>query len=124
MHSDNQKAPALLVGGDGDADAHIGVLRLLLVGGVALGIQIIAPPVSQGGNHGAGGGILGLAHIRLLNKAVCNQVFDLVQLGVPRGFAQGEEQGHGTGGHGGGEIRENGDEFFHEVPSFAERGLP
>ena len=53
-----------------DADAHISIIPgadVVLVGGF---VEIVAPPVPQGLDHGIGGGVLHLLHIYVLNADV------------------------------------------------------
>ena len=113
LHTDDLEAAAILRRRNGDADAHIGVFHLLLVCSIFLRVQVIAPTVTQGGNHGVGGSVLCFVHVRILYKAVFNQVFNLIQLGISGCFPDGKAQRNRAGGQGGGCIGENRYQFFH-----------
>ena len=86
IHGLDQKA-LLLLCLDGDADAHIGIVHLLLMGVVFAGGDIVAPPVAKGFDHGGRRGVLHGRLVGVSDESFQNQAFQLFQLGaggIPR----------------------------------------
>ena len=78
-HIDDQKSTGILRILDGHAHANIGIFRLLPVGFIFAGRDVIAPPVTGGFDHGIGCRICQFLRIRFPDKLFFNQRFQLLQ---------------------------------------------
>ena len=117
LHSHDPEAHFLLVGDDGDADAHVGVLLLLQQGVIVLRGDIVAPPVAQGGDHGRSRIVLHDLGVGLPDEALGNQLLQLPQLS-----GRGAEEGENA--HGCGEAHQKYQHIGENVKQFFHRDIP
>ena len=71
----NEVAVVIVLGGNGDANAHIGVADIVQIALVVLRRNIIAPAISQSGDNARRHGIVHLGHIHIVSdKILVHQV--------------------------------------------------
>ncbi len=61
-------AETVCIGGNRDANAHVGILYGFQVGLVVFRGKVVAPAVAQGADHGTGGGVLNRGLVRFADK--------------------------------------------------------